>query len=132
MRMSFKISDVVAPHCVPTDLHAVTEEDRMIVKNICNCVAVVDTARVLSPASVRKTETGYEVIFPAKEGHTLDISYSDLASIHNTFPLRIQSLRIIMKNGMGYLKIVLSNSRQPMYFDEFQIETVRKKRRFFG
>lgn len=127
----FNLNTVFQPHCMPSENIAVEEEDRVMIENVCSCVSAIDSVGQFKSATVKRKDNGYELIFVTKDEASFQISLHEMMTVYNSFPFRIQYMRITQQNGTMALRVFVSNSKQPIYFDEFQIQNVRKRRRWF-
>lgn len=102
-------------------------EDRIIVRNVVAAIESLKLEKVLLSWTVDVGQGCYTVNAYINDTADCEFSKTELDTIHDVNPLRVQSASIARTAGKMRIKVKISDRDEPLMLTETQVLVVRKR-----
>jgi len=116
--------------CIMVVLDNVHVEDRIIVRNVVAAIEALKLEKVLLSWTVDVGQGCYTVNAYINDTADCEFSKTELETIHDVNPLRVQSASVARVGGKMRIKVKISDRDEPLMLTETQVLVVRKKARW--
>ena len=116
--------------CIMVVLDNVHAEDRIIVRNVVAAIEALKLEKVLLSWTVDVGQGCYTVNAYINDTADCEFSKTELETIHDVNPLRVQSASVARVGGKMRIKVKISDRDEQLMLTETQVLVVRKKARW--